>query len=72
MIYFSLQCYGYLLRNQNDDYVILRQLSNNHQLLILEPLPELTWVKPKLKRKQVYTIKSYGLEVPMYSNQIVN
>lgn len=51
MIYFRLQGYGYLLRNQKDDYAIFQQLSNNHQMLILELLPWLTWFKSKLQKK---------------------
>lgn len=34
MIYFYHQCYGYLFKNQNDDDVILQQVSNNHQAVI--------------------------------------
>lgn len=53
MIYFRLQCYGYLLRNQKDDCAVFQQLSNNHQMLILELWPWLTWFKPKLKKKSL-------------------
>lgn len=33
MIYFCHQGYGYLAKNQTDEYVILQQLSNNHPMV---------------------------------------
>lgn len=47
MIYFCHQGYGYLSKNQTDEYVILQELSNNHQMVNSEFSLILTWFKPK-------------------------